>query len=363
MDGGDPLPSAWAFTWWIHGELGLISDLVFLESSSFRAHILLIFIKMQKLLSMLVVVWASSWGLVAQAAETHAFTLENGNVVEGYIADMDEETLIVRKNRGDFSERIELVYLSQETLKWIKQQPSYLAKGYDQLVDPYLELPEEEIQPPIINVRDPERPLQAVTKEDGSFAASLGSPIGLLLVLAVYFGNLYAALHIAQFMSRPVAVVCGVSAIFPVFGPILFACMPPMVEESHAASAPDVPAAPSSGGAPPPSAPSCTGCGCGCQAGTGCRSGQEGWSCRRWSRRAGFFEQRYRIYQEFFRNDFLRILSSGAISQDQGSGACLQDRQKRSGCHTHHPYFCEGSLSALSGCARGNAGIWGDHDH
>ena len=150
---------------------------------------------------MLVVVWASSWGLVAQAAETHAFTLENGNVVEGYIADMDEETLIVRKNRGDFSERIELVYLSQETLKWIKQQPSYLAKGYDQLVDPYLELPEEEIQPPIINVRDPERPLQAVTKEDGSFAASLGSPIGLLLVLAVYFGNLYAALHIAQFLS------------------------------------------------------------------------------------------------------------------------------------------------------------------
>ena len=204
---------------------------------------------------MLVVVWASSWGLVAQAAETHAFTLENGNVVEGYIADMDEETLIVRKNRGDFSERIELVYLSQETLKWIKQQPSYLAKGYDQLVDPYLELPEEEIQPPIINVRDPERPLQAVTKEDGSFVASLGSPIGLLLVLAVYFGNLYAALHIAQFMSRPVAVVCGVSAIFPVFGPILFACMPPMVEESHAASAPDVPAAPSSGGAPPPLPP------------------------------------------------------------------------------------------------------------
>ena len=146
-------------------------------------------------------------------------------MVEGYIADMDEETLIVRKNRGDFSERIELVYLSGD-LKWIKQQPNYLAKGYDQLVDPYLELPEEEIQPPIINVWDPERPLQAVTKEDGSFAASLGSPIGLLLVLAVYFGNLYAALHIAQFMSRPVAVVCGVSAIFPVFGPILLpACL------------------------------------------------------------------------------------------------------------------------------------------
>lgn len=204
---------------------------------------------------MLVVVWASSWGLVTQAAETHAFTLENGNVVEGYIADMDEETLIVRKNRGDFSERIELVYLSQKTLKWIKQQPSYLAKGYDQLVDPYLELPEEEIQPPIINVRDPERPLQAVTKDDSSFAASLGSPIGLLLVLVVYFGNLYAALHIAQFMSRPVAVVCGVSAIFPVFGPILFACMPPMLEESNAALAPDVPdvpAASSAGGASPP---------------------------------------------------------------------------------------------------------------
>ena len=62
-----------------------------------------------------------------------------------------------------------------EDLKWIKQQPSYLAKGYDQLVDPYLELPEEEIQPPIINVWDPECPLQAVTKEDGSFVASLGT--------------------------------------------------------------------------------------------------------------------------------------------------------------------------------------------
>jgi hypothetical protein len=187
---------------------------------------------MQKSLIMLMALWTLCWAGSIHAAEDHPFTLENGNVIEGYIADMNEETLVIRRKTGDFSERLELVYLSQDTLNWIKEQPEYASKGYDVLVDPYLELPEEEIKPPIINVKEPERPLKPVTREDASFMASLGSPIGLLLVVVLYLGNLYAAFHIALFMSRPVPLVCGVSAIFPVFGPILFACMPPLAVAS-----------------------------------------------------------------------------------------------------------------------------------
>jgi len=158
--------------------------------------------------------WTLCWAGSIHAAEDHPFTLENGNVIEGYIADMNEETLVIRRKTGDFSERLELVYLSQDTLNWIKEQPEYASKGYDVLVDPYLELPEEEIKPPIINVKEPERPLKPVTREDASFMASLGSPIGLLLVVVLYLGNLYAAFHIALFMSRPVPLVCGSRPFF-----------------------------------------------------------------------------------------------------------------------------------------------------
>jgi hypothetical protein len=51
------------------------------------------------------------------------------------------------------------------------------------------------------------------------------SAVGVLILLVLYAGNLFAAREVAVFRGRPVAVVCGVAAVAPIVGPILFLAM------------------------------------------------------------------------------------------------------------------------------------------
>lgn len=203
---------------------------------------------MQKIYSILALCLAVCWATPCGAAETHTFVMENGNVIEGNVSDMDEESFVIRNKNGVFEKRTDLVFLSQETLKWLKEDPKYA-----EFVDPFIELPEDEIHPPVINVRQPER----MAKPDGetTFFSTLTTPMGFLLLFAFYGGNLFAAYEIAVFRGRPVALVCGLSAILPVIGPILFISLPgiesasnydsePVADDGGAPEAPPAPAAP-----------------------------------------------------------------------------------------------------------------------
>lgn len=203
---------------------------------------------MQKIYTILALWLMCCWVAPCQAAETYPFTMENGNVIEGTISDMNEESLVIKKPNGTFADRFDLVYLSQDTLKWIQQQPDYIRKGYDEYVDPFIELPEEEIKPPEITVRQTER----MERPDGrtSFFSTLTTPIGLLIIGVIYLGNLFAAFEIAVFRGRPVPLVCGVSAVLPFIGPILFISMPGIEAESTYQEVYDDGAAPSPEAAP-----------------------------------------------------------------------------------------------------------------
>jgi len=46
------------------------------------------------------------------------------------------------------------------------------------------------------------------------------------VLVVLYAANLYAASEISRFRGRPVALVCGVSAVAPVLGPIVFLALP-----------------------------------------------------------------------------------------------------------------------------------------
>ena len=107
--------------------------------------------------------------------------------------------------------------------------------------------------PPVINVRQPDRMEQPDGKT--TLFSTLSTPVGFLLIFAFYAGNLLAAYEIAVFRGRPVALVCGLSAILPVIGPILFISLPgiesvsqydsePLVDDTGAPGAPPAPAAP-----------------------------------------------------------------------------------------------------------------------
>jgi hypothetical protein len=83
--------------------------------------------------------------------------------------------------------------------------------------------------------------------------AALTAPNSLILLLALYAANLYGAFEIARFKWRPAALVCGLSAVLPVVGPIIFLLTPRrVVEEQENATEASMADKVVSAGAPPP---------------------------------------------------------------------------------------------------------------
>ena len=171
------------------------------------------------------------WAVLAttQAAE---FRLNNGEIVRGEAASFTDDGLVVRLDLGGFSPRIGWGKLTQETLKQLLEIPDAAP-----FVEPYIEIPpevkaRERAKRREIVIREPDR--VDLPEESPRFLASLGSPIGLFILGVLYLGNLYAAVAVAQFRGRPVALVVGVSAILPVLGPIIFALLPAVGDTGYA---------------------------------------------------------------------------------------------------------------------------------
>jgi hypothetical protein len=153
--------------------------------------------------------------LVALGAE---FKTVSGDVYRGELASADKDGLIVRLVSGDFSPRIDWAKLTDDTLRELSENPK--AKRF---VEPFLEAPPEEIaikEAKQIPVRPPARvPLPDVKK---GLVSAITTPNGLILLGLLYLANLYSGYEIARFKWRPVALVCGVSAVLPVAGPVIF---------------------------------------------------------------------------------------------------------------------------------------------
>ena len=158
------------------------------------------------------------------------FELENGNTFYGEVSKLDEDGLVIRMEEdvGGFSERIELVYLSQETLNQLAKTPKYKP-----FVSPFIEMPEEELeQPPPIVLRPVDRLSRA--SKNASFFSTFASPIGVFFLVVFYLGNLLAAYETAVYRGRSVPLVCGLAVIAPIVTPIIFLSLP-AAEGSYAA--------------------------------------------------------------------------------------------------------------------------------
>src|SRR5262249_46300028 len=59
------------------------------------------------------------------------------------------------------------------------------------------------------------------------------SPLSITLLLLLYAANVYAAFEVSIFRNYHPGLVCGVAAVAPVLGPILFLCLPARVMKSH----------------------------------------------------------------------------------------------------------------------------------
>lgn len=152
------------------------------------------------------------------------YKLANGETLTGEMlaASANDQGVQMKMGEGRY-ERVPWGNFSQDDLKQFaknaKLQP---------FVEPFIEVSvEEKIKKTEVPVKQPPRlPRPPVT---GLFAAMFSSGLGIFILLILYAANIYAGYEVALFRAQKVPLVCGVSAVLPIIGPIIFLCIQPRV--------------------------------------------------------------------------------------------------------------------------------------
>lgn len=179
---------------------------------------------------------------VALWSPAETLTLTDGGSVSGDILKFDDNGMMLRS--GDVYTNVAWARFSQQALKQLTANPKIRP-----LVEVFIE-PDVSQRPPKAEVQiNPVSRLE-LPANPSLFGGLVKSPVGLLLLLAIYFANLYAGYEVSIIRARPAAQVIGVSAVLPVIGPILFLAMPTVMEKpteesvEHAAAGPAQPIKP-----------------------------------------------------------------------------------------------------------------------
>ena len=160
-------------------------------------------------------------GLLAGAARAETFNLTDGNTVSGelLITSANDGGVKIKVGDGDYK-TVPWASFSQEDLK------KFVAnKKMEPFVEPFIEISQaEKLKRTEVNIKQPprlERP-----ERRSLLGAMASSGLGLLMLLVLYAANIYAGYEISVFRSQSPGLVCGVSAVLPILGPIIFLSMP-----------------------------------------------------------------------------------------------------------------------------------------
>jgi hypothetical protein len=162
-------------------------------------------------------VFVCLWFVTTASALT--FELTDGSKVDGEIVMAKPDGLQIRME-GNKYEKLDWTKLSQATLTELKKD-----KKLATFVEPYIEVPvDEKIKKTEVTIKEVAR-LERPPK--GSIIGALfSSSIGIVCMLLLYGANLYAAYEIASVRAYAPGLVCGISAVAPVIGPVIFLCLP-----------------------------------------------------------------------------------------------------------------------------------------
>jgi hypothetical protein len=164
---------------------------------------------------------------VTAYAETQTLHLTDGQTMAGEVVNIDERGIVLRLTDGKYSDHISWGKLSQDDLKELQGNPKAAP-----FVEPFIELSaqdkakrtEVEIRP----VPHIERPTNR-SLIGGFFT----SGIGIFLFVLMYAANIYAGYEIAVFRAQSPGLVCGVAAVLPIIGPIIFLAMPTKIKHKE----------------------------------------------------------------------------------------------------------------------------------
>jgi len=161
----------------------------------------------------------------AGAAET--FRLANGDNLVGdvILSSANDAGVQVKVGDGKY-EKINWAQFSQEDLKKFGQNPKL--QGF---VEPFIEIDVEDlIKKTDVVVKPPPR-LERPAKQS-LVGAMFSSGLGLFVLVLLWAGNVYAGLEVAIFRGRPPILVCGISAVAPIIGPVIFLSLPTRMRPS-----------------------------------------------------------------------------------------------------------------------------------
>lgn len=185
--------------------------------------------------------------------ETNAFVMTTGDILKGEIASANEDGLVVRLYIGGFSDRVSWTRFTQETLQQLVKNPIT-----EKFAEPFLDVPLD-LKPKKAPIKKPFTPKPVDRIElppaKGDFMGIMTAPSMMAILGLLFLANLFAAYEVALFRGRPVALVCGVSALLPIIGPLVFLSLPSLHDYSATAG----PAHPSADTSAEHGAPSPTG--------------------------------------------------------------------------------------------------------
>lgn len=187
--------------------------------------------RLSRRLALLILIFGSSWAVWADS-----YPLLNGDVVTGEPISFDARGVVLRQPDGSFSPRAAWTNFTEAALKKLAELPK--AKPF---VDEYLvdeEAAAEEKKAEEIRLQ----PVERLARPEGKgMGALFSSTVSIVLLLILYLANIYAGFEVSLFRNYPALLVCGVSAVFPIIGPILFLSLPTHLdtkpEEVYAATA------------------------------------------------------------------------------------------------------------------------------
>jgi hypothetical protein len=163
-------------------------------------------------------------GLLAGVAYAETFKLANGETITGeLLTDSIKDTGVqIKVGEGKY-EKVPWANFSQEDLKKFAK-----VQKLEPLVTPFIEeTPEEKIKKTEPNLKQPPR-LERPAPQS-LIGAFFSSGLGLLILLVLYAANIFAGYEVSIYRARPTAMVCGVSAVLPLIGPIIFLCLPTLM--------------------------------------------------------------------------------------------------------------------------------------
>jgi hypothetical protein len=168
------------------------------------------------------------FGLFSVLARGETFTLSNGETLTGEVLTNSANDLGVQVKVGEGEyKRIPWSNFLQEDLRNFAQN-----KKMEPFVQPFIEIsPEEKAKKTEVTIKQPERVKRA--EKHSLIGSFFSSGLGILVLLILYAANIYAALEIAIFRGQPLLLVCGVAAILPIIGPIIFVSMPTRLQPSE----------------------------------------------------------------------------------------------------------------------------------